>query len=165
MSDCILARFILIVGVKPLLTFVKSRLSWSILMRKEWTRGHRPLHLTLMPFLHIKCSSYCLCPKDVMLGKAEGEVGYTHNNKCWYPLLLLVLISLMIIEISTWSNPTNEHQLWRLWPGKSNTGVKLLWQPAPTFFSLVLCFHPDFWNLGPNSLSMMGTTLWITQLY
>jgi hypothetical protein len=50
--------------------------------RKEGTRGHRLLHLTLMPFLHIKCSSYCLCPKDVMLGKAEGEVGYTHNNKC-----------------------------------------------------------------------------------
>jgi hypothetical protein len=133
-----------------------------------------------MPFLHVKCSSYCLCPKDALLGKAEGEVGFkrlmliqkmtspevffktsinliskysrptmcTHNNKCWYPLLLLVLISLLIIEISTWLNPTNEHQ-WRLWPGKSNTGVKLPWQPAPTFFSLVLCFHPDFWNLGP----------------
>jgi hypothetical protein len=130
-----------------------------------------------MPFLHIECSSYCACPKHVMLGKTvrfqeinanpKNDLSWslfktsikmiskysrptmcTHNNKWWYPLLLLVLISLLIIEISTWLNPTNERQ-WRLWPGKSSTGVKLPWQPAPTFFSLVLCFHPDFWNLGP----------------
>jgi hypothetical protein len=42
LSDCILARFVLIVGVKkPLLMFVISRLLWLIRMRKE--RNERTL--------------------------------------------------------------------------------------------------------------------------